>query len=511
MTGGARPSFAALVALLLAATSETASAQRWFIEPSIATRVAATSNTFLGGPAAESDVIIGVKPQLAIRGDSPGLHVAGAIGVDSVNYTRGTLQNVLLPQGDLLARVTAVERFFFIEGAVRALQTSLDPFGARPSGSSTQNTVTSTQYRISPYIETEPLRGFHLRARSENVKTSQNGAALSLSESVARTYFGHHTASVEQDPRPFGWRIEGDRSSTRFQGEAQPITIDVARAIVNYAIDDTLSFGLRAGAERNNFILTDGSSSSGPIYGGQLLWQPTERTSLSFSGEHRFFGSSWNLTFSHRNPSVAWNVTASRVIDTTPQSLLELPPTDNVAALLDSILTTRFPNPIDRAKQVQDLINLRGLPSSIQSAISIIAPRLSISNTVSATAALLGTTSTLALSVFYARQRDALDTGPLATGTAATNNKQWGGSLAYSRRMSPTVDATFALEYTRIDALDEVLAGGRSKQAGARGQIGVRLDSKSTAQFGVQYRKLGSNIVVSGDETMVFASLVHTF
>jgi len=495
-----------LAALALFA-AHPALAQRWYVEPSIGLRVISTSNSTLGGSAGEGDVVVGLRPRVVIRGDAPRLFVRGTLAVESVTYTQGTQENVVLPEVDFLARLAAIERFFFIEGAVRALQLNANPFGARPGETSTSNTVTSTQYRLSPFIEYEPSLGLHLRARSDNTRTNENGSAFSLSESVGRSYFGRHSASIEQDPRPFGWRLEASRSDTRFEGDLSSITIDVARAIVNVAVTESFRVGLRGGAERNNFSTTETRS----IYGGQFSWHPSVRTALDADAERRFFGNSWHLTFAHRSPFVAWSTRVSRDIDTSPEALLSLPATDNVAALLDSILTTRFPNPIERAKQVQDLINSRGLPPSIPSAISIIAPRVSINNTVSGTAALLGSTSSVALGVFRTVIRDAVDSGLFATGSAISNNRQIGGSLAYSRRLSPRSSATLVLDYSRIEPLEAAIDGARTQQAGVRGQISLQVGPRSFSRFGVQYRKLTSGVVAAGNESVAFFELDHSF
>jgi uncharacterized protein (PEP-CTERM system associated) len=506
------PTLLALRPLVVAATllvggADTALAQRWFIEPSIGTRVIATDNTTLGGTNTDGDVVVGIRPRVVIRGDTPALHVRGSLAVDSVNYTQGTLDDAVLPQGDLLARLMAVDRLFYIEGAVRALQTSADPFGDVPSTTSTANTVTSTQYRLSPYIDYEPREGLHVRARSDNIKTNENGSASALSASVGRAYLQHHTASLEQDPRPFGWRVEVDRSDTRYQGEATRLTIDVARVLLNVALNDEVRVGVRGGAERNNFSPDDDTKS---IYGGQFSWRPSERTTFDADAERRFFGTSWHLNFAYRSPLLALGIQGSRDIDTAPLALFGLPATDNVAGLLDAILTTRFPNPIDRARQVQDVMRQQGLPASLASPLSIITPRISITNSVSATGALLGSRSSIALSLFRTQIRDALELGPLATGLAVTNNRQIGGALAYSRRLSPTATGSIVLDYRRIEALAEVV-GARTHQAGVRAQLSLQVAEKSFARLGTEYRKLSSGVVASGHESLAFVALEHTF
>jgi hypothetical protein len=143
--------------------------------------------------------------------------------------------------------------------------------------------------------------------------------------------------------------------------------------------------------------------------------------------------------------------------------------------------------------------------------ISIIAPRVSINNTVSATAALLGSTSSVALSVFRTVLRDAFDSAFLSTGTAITNNRQVGGSLAYSWRLSPRATATVVIDYSRIEALDDVVGGGRTQQGGIRAQVSLQVAPKSFTRFGAQYRKLGSGVVTGGEESLAFVELDHAF
>jgi uncharacterized protein (PEP-CTERM system associated) len=267
-------------------------------------------------------------------------------------------------------------------------------------------------------------------------------------------------------------------------------------------------FGLRVGAERNNFLTDPGWTS---VYGGQASWHPSERTALDFDAEHRFFGNGVHLNFTHRMPWLSWNLHASRDLDTTPRTLFSLPPSDNVAALLDSILTTRVPNPVDRANQVQDIISKQGLPASTASVIPILSARLSVTENASLGVAYLGTRNTLALTVYATRIRDALEQGPFATDAAATNNLQRGATVAYTLKMTPTVSAGLTVNYSRIQALDTATTSELTKDGSVQGHVAVQLAPKSTVLFGAQQRKLASNTVPGGHETSVFALLEHRF
>jgi uncharacterized protein (PEP-CTERM system associated) len=484
-------------------------AQNWLFVPTVSSRVTVTDNAALGFTTDASDVVVDVRPSLRLRGSTPRVFLDGTVALEFLSYTRRTQESGVIPEIDLLGRVAAVERVFYVEAAVRALRNYVNPFGARPDSLATDNTVTSSLYRISPFIDSEPVSGLHVRARSDNSKTREDGLAAAVSTAFdGSAYLGHHTASVERDPRPLGWRVEADSTRTRFDGESLPVKIDVARAMVNVAVSDTLSVGLRVGAERNNFALFEGTRS---VYGGQLRWQPTERTTLAADRERRFFGDAWHLTFDHRMPHLAWSLRASRDVDTTPESLFKLPATDNVAAVLDSMLTTRFPNPLERAKQVQDLINSQGLPASLPTAINIVAPRLSVTEFGSGTIAFIGTRYSLAFSLFQVRMRDLLDAGPLATGSAVSNNRQFGASMALTHRLTPTATLGIVVDGSRIEALDTVATGGRTTQAGVRGSVRMQVSPRTFTEVGARYRKLVTDVTTSGSESLAYVGLDHTF
>jgi uncharacterized protein (PEP-CTERM system associated) len=477
-------------------------------EPFVVARVTASDNAGLGFTTSGRDLITDVTAGIRIRSEGARVSLVGTASLEAFAYARQTQGNDIIPTVDLTGRVAAVERFFFIEAAARTTQTRIDPFAPGLTPTSTQNNTTLTQYRLSPYIQSDPSSTLHFRARSDNTTTKDYGQHSATVGAVDNSYFGIHTISLEQDPVPVGWRLSAERDNTRYQGELVPLVSDVVRALVNFAITDTLHAGLRVGAEQNNFLV---DQSWQPIYGGQFSWRPSERTTLDFEGEKRFFGNGVQFVFSHRMPQLAWDLRASRTLDTTPSSLFTLAPTDNVAALLDSILTTRVPNPVDRATQVQNIISRQGLPASTAVGIPILAQRLSVSENASLGLTFLGIRNTVALTLFATRTRDALEEGPLATGNAATNNIQHGATVAYSLRVTPTVAAGLTITGSRIKSLDTATTAERTNDANVTASLVSQLAPKTTALLGATQRRLVSNIASSGHETSVFVALDHRF
>jgi uncharacterized protein (PEP-CTERM system associated) len=483
-------------------------AERVDLEPSVAVRVTASDNAGLGFTTSGSDVVSDVTAGLRVRAEGSRLSLTGNAALRSFVYARQTQSNDTIPSVDLTGRWVAVERLLFIEAAGRTTQTRIDPFGPSVTSTSTDNNRTVTQYRLTPIIDSEPRPNLHLLARSDNVKTKDDGVQAAGSGAVDGSYFATHSASLEQDPLPVGWGLNAQRTYTRYQGGFVPLVSDVGRVLVNVAIAESGSVGLRWGSERNNFLTDAGWR---PVYGGQASWRPSERTTLSFDIEHRFFGKAAHLAFTHRMPFLSWDLRVNRDIDTTPRSLFSLGPTDNVAGLLDLILTTRFPDAAERARQVQDLIARQGLPASTPSAISILEPRLSVVESGTLGVSYLGVRNTVTLTAFSSRSRDALQTGPLATNDPTTNNLQNGASLVYALRVTPTATAGLTVTWSRIRALDSASSAASTKDGSVRGQLVVQMAPKTFGTVGAQYRRLASSIVSSGRETFAFVAVEHRF
>jgi uncharacterized protein (PEP-CTERM system associated) len=495
------------IAVLSVAAVSAAWAQRWTIEPGVSSQLTWTSNSLLGAGPAQDDTVLDVRPRVSIRGEGARLRVSGAFALNGIAYLDHSQPTRALPEGDLAARLETIERWLYLEAAVRAAQASSDPFGVRPEAGSTTNTVTTSQGRFSPSIEAAigPLSRY--RIRSDNTWTHESYAdSAAVTPVGAAGYFARHSASIEHDPRPFGWRLEAERSDTRYKDDVTPPLItDLARLSVDYALTEDFSLGLRGGYERNSFLATDDRNA---IYGGQARWRPSARTLLTVDGERRFFGSAWHLGFDHRTPQFAMTLSLSRGIQSAPQSVFEVPATGNVEALLLEMFTTRYPDAAERARVVRQFIADQGLPSSTLGPTSIFSQRLSLVTSRSGSVGLIGVRNSLVLSGFYIRTEDIPDSAFLATGIAANNNIQYGTGLTFSHRLSLAMSLGATIDWSRIRALD---ASDVTTQRGARLQVNLQASPKTGAVFGGRYRKLDSTVAISGHESAVYFGLDHRF
>jgi uncharacterized protein (PEP-CTERM system associated) len=488
-------------------------AERVQLDIAVSSEVTATNNSLLSAEVPESDVIVSVKPRFLLLAEGARLRLTGAGSFNMLGYVNKTQKSGVLPDFEINATGIAIERVLNIEAGARVSQVFDNPFGLRADpGTTTENKITTTQYRLSPVVDMQSGNGLRFTARSDNILLDDDSENASTSGPTATGYFGHHNVVFEQTPRPLGWRAELDRTDTRYENAQSALVSDVARLGINRAFDGTLSLGFHLGAERNNFVTGDNTSE---VYGIDLNWKPTERTNLDMFVEHRYFGTGGRIVFDHRMPWLAWNALISRGIVTTPQTLFSLGPTDDVAGLLNQIYTTRFPDPIERSRQVQEIIARAGLPSSLTQTMTVYSQRISLESVASFRVAYIGTRNSLALSASWTRLEDAPDTGALATGLAINNNTQRFVALTGSRRLTPQVTASLSLGWNTIKSLLTASSDQATTERSLEARVGVNLAPRTTGYFGARYREFvqdnSATPSTNNNETAAFVGIDHRF
>jgi len=488
-----------------------AHAQRWVFGGGISSQLTWSSNADLGSTGGGDDTILNVRPHVTLRTVGGPVQLDGSAALNGVTTANHTQPSRILPEADFNARAEAIQRFLYLEGGVRAVQSSVDPFGPRPEQGTSLNTFTAWQLRFTPRIESQidPLTRYRLQSANSWARQSGGGDSVTGATS-GEGYFGRHTALVEHDPRPLGWRLEAERSQTRYRNDLQePVTNDLVRATVDYAVGSDWTLGVHAGRERTSLLPDDPQHT---IFGAQARWQPSPRTTLSAFEEKRFFGKSYRLIFDNRLPHVAWNVTLSRDLDTTPQALFDLRGANDLADSLDAILTSRYPDPIERARIVQDIIARQGLPSQSLQPLSLFSQRVSIVTGRNASVTFLGARNTLTLNAFGSRTQDASQAAAPATGTTFGNNSQYGASASLSHVLTPATSVNVSTAWSRITAIgtDE-----QSIERSVRLRVGMQTGPRTNVFGGARYRRFTSNatssVTAEGNEGAVFVGLDHAF
>ena len=480
-------------------------AQRWTIEPSVAAQATLTNNaSYDSGSQREADLVFNILPAVSFLRDGPRLRVAGSAAFNVIGYADGTQSSRILPQANILANLEAIDRLFYIEAALLANQEVLNPFLSQSDTDSTFNKYTYVQGRVSPYLQGNFGIDWRYLVRSDNsyTHTTQSGTAL------ADAYYGRHVAEVLRVATPLGGSLRVQSDVTRFDGQGGADQhIELALAKINYAFTPQFMAGLRGGYERTNYTMND---TSGAIYGAEFAWTPNLRTRLGGFWESRFFGPSYQFDLSNRQRLLATSVSTSRSVTTYPQLLLQLPGTGNVSGLLNAILIARFPDPVQRAEQVRDLIDRQALPSSLPDGINIYSQSVNVVTSSSGSVALIGVRNTLALTLYYTKTDLLPDAAIPPTFITFNNNIQRGITLSLSHRLNPvmTLNATASRLETR--GFDQS-AGNVTDQNIFQVQATRQLTPRSNAFVGARYQQQDSTSsgIRDTNEAAIFVGLFH--
>lgn len=479
--------------------------QRWIIDPSVGAQATLTNNAnYDTGGQREADLIFNVSPAVGFSREGPSLRVNGSASLNMIGYVEGTQTSRILPQANILANLEAIDRLFYIEAALRANQQVLNPFLPQSDADSTFNKYTYAQGSIAPYLQGNAGNDWRYLVRSDNsyTYTTQTDAPLD------NAYYGRHVAEVVRIATPLGGSLRVQSDVTRFDDERHvDQELDVALATVNYAFTPQLTAGLRGGYERTNYTRNE---ESGPIYGIDLAWSLSPQTRVAGFWESRFFGPSYQVGASSRLRSFATNLSASRSVSTFPQQILELPATGNVSSLLNAILTARFPDPVERAREVQDLIDRQALPPSLPGGVNIYSRNANVLTSGSGTLALIGVRNTLALNLYYLKTKTLPDAAIPPTFITFNDNVQKGISLSLSHRLSPVMSLNATASRWETRGFDQS-AGLVTDQNLFQVQANRQLTPRSSAFVGARYQQEDSASSGIGDrsEAAIFVGLFH--
>ncbi len=486
-------------------------AQAWFVQPVISSTVTATSNSgYTNATAAESDLIVNVSPGIVVRGNGPRFKVDGAFYLDALEYVNDTQTSTVLPRGAINTSSTLVERLLFLDASFSAVQTSQTPFGARPEGMSSYNTETTTQARFNPIIRHEFSEHVQLNAYANNTwlhTSNRSGAATNPRDNA---YVQDQFLSIERKPAPFGVELQVAHQDTRYANQDySALTIDNYRGVVSYAFAEQVTVGLIGGHERDRVPYGEVSDS---IIGVNTKWQPSERTKFDATLENRFFGLGWDAEFQHRTPFQAWNLRLVRRASTYASTLASLPTGGNVESLLDATLTTRYPDPIERSRVVQEVIAARGLPTTLAGPVDIYTEAAQMEQSVTATYLITGARDSLACSYYFDKR------GPLPIpGTPdplqallSPANSQHGLAFQYNHRLTPLVSLDALARWSRLDGHGST-EGNNSREKVYRAGLSWMLAPQSSGSVGLRWQQHRSNVAADAEETALYMGLDHRF
>ncbi|NEX64185.1 TIGR03016 family PEP-CTERM system-associated outer membrane protein [Noviherbaspirillum galbum] len=461
-----------LAAVLLALACDASQAADWTVSPGIGLRQSYSDNINLStGPAAMHDWVTELIPRLDVAVEGARFKLRGQYALHYLRYHNESNPSQVQHTAVFDAHGDLVKDWLYLDSAVNVSQQRLSSFGPQfidPVNLTANRTEVRT-YSLSPYLrhEFDSTATSELRYTWQKTESSETRALDGQTDRLL--------ASVSSGPRfgRWGWTLTADQEKIDY-ASADDVKLNRYTAQVKYAITPRVALNATAGYENNNYVYT-GSSPSGRLWSVGASWTPSERSLLSASLGHRYFGSTYSLTAQHRSAHTAWNVTYNE--DVSTQNATPRADAVETASFLNQLWAASIPDPAARQRIVNAFILANNLPATLSSNIFGLSNRVYLQRTWLASVAFEGARNTVLLQLTSQRRRP-LDAGtPAGTGVTVLSDDvlQTGLSGTWSMRLSPltSIDATAGL--ARIssfsnDRLDRI----KTMRLGLSHQIGKR-------------------------------------
>jgi uncharacterized protein (PEP-CTERM system associated) len=503
---------AALGGAALQLTPVGAAAQKVQMDLSLETQATASSNpSQLAGNGHQADLILDLRPRMRVRSVGSGLRLDINAGAIARKYTQGTSGDRLEPDVDARVGAEVIDGWVTLDGSVRVFAGTTDPFVGRGQSSAD---ITPGSYRqqratLSPRLRRDLGPDWQLRAHSENAwqRSEDPNGSLGVRE---LTHTTENAVRLERRAMPVGVsldvRSQRQKNSASVQ-DGTVLAIDATRLGASYRAAPTLIAGVTAGTERSTYLSRDDRDS---LVGVNVDWQPNERTWLRGSTEKRFFGQAFDVALGYRSPFLAVNATWTKQPGLSANTLGAGGAGGDVSALLDSLLTTRIPNPVERAAAVNRLIAERGLPTRLGQASEFVDQTPQLVQNGSLQLVLLGVRHSVALGLFSRSARELTRQGELSLGLSPSDFRQQGGNLLFSRRLTPTMTLGLSAERTVTEGL-AAQAGDYLRDYRLRTDLSKSISPRTQVTVSLGRQILKYNRSGTATETRAQVGLVQNF
>jgi len=495
-------------------------AATWEIVPTLRTSETYTDNVSLTPDAVKrADWVTQLVPGVSLTATGRRLRLNASYSPQLIYYARSNGADQVYQRLNATANAELAERLLFLDAGA-----TVDQYNVSLQGPVTTSNVNTTGNRSTThtfFVSPSFLRDFGSAVRAEarytySVLTSDN-AAVSLSNNEANRI----QLRVANGPayKLLNWELAYSREIIDYEN-VPDTDIGLATARARYSITPSVGVVGRLGYENYRYR-TVGLEPGGSAWAAGFEWVPTPRTSLTALAGRRFYGDSYFLDFRHRSRLTAWSAGYSEQITTT-RSLFFVPATTSTSDYLNTILSSRFPDPIARKAAVEDFIARTGLPPDLSAPINFYTNQIFLLKRWQASVSLLGVRNAL-IGGLFKDTREALPGTLLLPGAGDFSLSdtiiQTGGSIVwnhqFSARTALNVGATYSRhEFLNTGRLDTVTTGAGRLDKVRTGTVTLTHQLKSRVSGSLAYRRRDnqSNLDTANyTENSVTASLQMRF
>lgn len=278
--------------------------------PSLAVSETATDNRDLrSGDSRRSELITQVSPGFALNARRGLLQGTVNYALNGLIHARDSSENSVQHQLMANGQLVMLDGRFGVKSAASASMQTISAYGtqsADPSLNSSNQTQTFS-YSIAPYLTGRLLGSSTYRAEVgyEQTRTGNDGIGNTASLNTSIGMAGRMGGTI-------GWSIDATRRISEIADRPRAHEGSLVAGL-SYTPDVDWQFNARAGSETSD--LKTGQSERSTTWGAGLTWLPGPRTSVRANFDHRYFGRSYSVAFSHRMARSVWTLSDSRTIN----------------------------------------------------------------------------------------------------------------------------------------------------------------------------------------------------
>lgn len=384
-----------------------------------------------------------------------------------------------------MARAELVDEMVFVDAAATISQVGISPFGQEPNGYSSANSTDVKTWRISPYAINR-LGNFaisELRYTKDGVSGGNTGLGDTLGD----------TASVSLRSGR-AWQDVGFIANASEQTIRDKVRNDTHVKTGNFNLSYQLfrTLNVTAGRNYDSYDYESlGGANGGNGWNAGFTWTPSRRTSLTVNNGQRYYGPSRLVKAYHRSRRTVWSLTYDDSVTSTRANFL-LPSAVDTASLLDGLLTPNFPDPVERARAVEEYIRASGLPPSIIDNINFFSNRFSLQKQLRASMAFRAARTNVIYSAFRVR-REALSTSAadsVLQGTSTSSMMDNVDQVGLSASLQYALNSRSQLSLLTDIADNESLTTGlKTRSSSVRLSLRQRLQQKIHATVELRHVK----------------------
>jgi uncharacterized protein (PEP-CTERM system associated) len=494
-----------LLSATFAATAATSS-----ITPTLDLQSTVTSNVLASeGAQGKKELINSASPGLIVDLRAGGFTAAGNGRVTWVHYTRHSQPDKVMPNGQGAAKWLLPDANAGIESTASANQVK-STFLARGSTTpTTLDTYTNASVGVAPFVRHQftPNLTFDGKLSRRQTITVGEGSGLDVRPKSRVT---DDRLSLAQTPQPAGWRLEWTHQATYTQQMIGPsLDEEALRLVAQHAPWPELTVGLSLGQARSqveNFVTQDQPR------GLQMDWRPSERTRLQGQVERRYYGNGWKIAASHRSPWFALQFAADRAPTTYAAAIGTVPPGSSLKDLYSAMLTTRIPDPVERAQVVDELMTRRQLSGGATGSGDLYDQRARLLQRTTGSLAFMGRRDVVTVAAGLTRSSPlSADADPLLS-LSGQATKEYHFDAQANHLLSPTMSMSGGVRWTRawlIRQADGV--GVLSRDFSWRLGLNSNLSASTTATLSLRRQIAHAPAPNNTNETAASLALMHRF